>query len=146
MVFLHLADRRYFIITRRVFATVGSREDHERLAPRAPYSRRAIPSFRPDQAVVVPSLRPPIWTPTKWVDKLPEFKAPAHVLEAAYSARSPKAIYQAVRRFMPTVFNERTYGQWFQIMLYIEEEQMRQDLDAYSLTGVDLVADYPRYR
>lgn len=146
MLFLHVADRRYFIITRNVLATVGSREDHELLAPTAPYTRRAIPAFLLEQAVIIPSLRPPIWTPTKWVEKLLEFKAPASLLEAAYRDGPFKAIHQTVRRLMPMVFNERTYGQWFQTMLYIEEEQMRQDLDAYSLTGADLIADYPRYK
>ncbi|KAF8970450.1 P-loop containing nucleoside triphosphate hydrolase protein [Flammula alnicola] len=145
LVFFNMEQKSAFVITRRVEATVGSREDHELLKPKAPYSRRKILKFNP-VGPIVPSSRPPVWTKTAWVQKLPLFNPPRRLIEAAYGpgANTQQALSK-VKRFMP-VFDEKTYGAWFQVLLYIEEERVKLDLDAYSLTEVELQPDYPRYK
>ncbi|KAF9003306.1 P-loop containing nucleoside triphosphate hydrolase protein [Cyathus striatus] len=140
--------KKTFVITRRVTATVGSTEDYELLKASAPYSHRKA-TLSKISGEIVPSLRPATWTRTPWVDKLPEYNPPEALIEAAYGVlaqRSQRVAIQAIRRFMPETFNEHTYGKWFQVLLFVEEEKLRQDLEAYSLTDVELESDYPRYK
>ncbi|KAF9486245.1 RNA helicase [Pholiota conissans] len=143
LVFFDIDLRQTFIITRAIEATVGSREDHELLRPKAPYARRKIVKFNPVGSVV-PSSRPPAWTKTVWVDRLLGYDIPKSLLSAL--SIPGKGISSAVKRFMPTVFNEKTYGSWFQVLLHIEEERVKSDLDAYSLSDVELQPDHPRYK
>ncbi|PPQ70505.1 hypothetical protein CVT24_013275 [Panaeolus cyanescens] len=147
LLFLRIEDSKRFIITRTVEAVVGDREDHEQLRPKIPYQRRKI--VRHDLIeLVIPSLRPPAWTQTKWTDRLFQFPLPAPLIEGVYgpSVKTAKQAISTARRFMPNVFNLETYGRWFQTLLYLEEERVRLDLDLYSLTDVELEADYPRYK
>jgi hypothetical protein len=66
---------------------------------------------------------------------------------------------------MPSIFNTKNYGTWFQNLLNVEEKRVksvyiyfligcsddthnlfRLDLDAYSLTDTELKPDHPRYK
>ncbi|KDR68378.1 hypothetical protein GALMADRAFT_257029 [Galerina marginata CBS 339.88] len=145
LAFFDLEKRISFIIIRTVEATVGSREDHEQLKAKAPYTRRKSTKFNPS-GTIVRSLRPPTWTKTAWVEKLKTFDPPRALIDAAYGPGSTKRAASSVKRFMPQVFNEKTYGAWFQVLLYLEEERVKLDLDAYSLTDAELQSDYPRYK
>ena len=166
LVFWHSEKRTTFVITRTVEATIGSREDHELLKPKAPYQRRKFVKFRP-VGEIVPSLRPPAWTKAAWVDKLPIFNPPARLIDAAYGPRSlqTKQALANVKKFMPNIFDAKNYGTWFQNLLYVEEERVksvyiyfvigcsddthnvfRLDLDAYSLTDTELKPEHPRYK
>jgi helicase MOV-10 len=73
---------------------------------------------------IMPSTRPPEWTKTQWREKLPKYEVPTYVIEAAFRKESGNAV-QNVRRLMPQTLNVQTYGDWFQYILYVEEEQMR---------------------
>jgi helicase MOV-10 len=73
---------------------------------------------------IVPSSRPPQWTKTHWVEKLPKYDVPLYVIEAAFGKKAGNAV-QNIRRLMPQVFNVQSYGDWFLHLLYVEEEQMR---------------------
>ncbi|KAF8906751.1 RNA helicase [Gymnopilus junonius] len=145
LIFFDLDKRTTFPIIRTVEATVGSREDHEQLKAKEPYTRRKIIKFNPT-GPIIRSLRPPTWTKTAWKEKLKAFTAPPALIEAAYGPRSQGWSLGAVKKFMPSVFNENTYGAWFQVLLYLEEERVKQDLDAYSLIEADLESTYPRYK
>ncbi|KAF9566555.1 RNA helicase [Agrocybe pediades] len=149
LVFYDIDQSRTFVIIRTVEATVGSKEDHEELKPKAPYIRRKnVVKFK-FTAPVVPSNRPPAWTKTVWVDRLLGYDPPARLIDVAYGPRSlgsGNQVLANVKRFMPATFNEKTYGQWFQVLLHLEEQQIKLDLDAYSLFDVELQADYPRYK
>jgi len=126
LVFWHSEKHTTFVITRTVEATIGSREDHELLKPKAPYQRRKFVKFRP-VGEIVPSLRPSAWSKTTWVDKLPNFYPPAKLIDAAYGPRSVQT-QQAmanVKKLMPNAFNLQNYGTWFQNLLYIEEERVK---------------------
>ena len=126
LVFWHSEKHTTFVITRTVEATIGSREDHELLKPKAPYQRRKFVKVRP-VGEIVPSLRPSAWSKTTWVDKLPNFYPPAKLIDAAYGPRSVQT-QQAmanVKKLMPNAFNLQNYGTWFQNLLYIEEERVK---------------------
>ncbi|KAK0492593.1 RNA helicase [Armillaria luteobubalina] len=146
LVFVDVVKRRRFVIQRKINATVGSRADHEYLAPKAPYTRRKRRNIKLD-GPVKRSLRPPTWTPTKWISKLPRFNVPQHLIQAVYTEKGylKKSARQDVKGFMPSSFNIDTYAQHFQTMLYLEEEQEKQDLDAYSLSDVEIKPVHPRY-
>src|SRR5262249_7753120 len=115
-----------FLITRKVFATVGDPEDYERLKPEAPYTRDKGPKIN-FSGRVIPSLRLSEWTKTKWVERLPEYEVPKYVIDAAFGNKGNSV--QSVKRLMPQTFNVESYGTWFQYLLYVEEEQMRYVLD-----------------
>ncbi|KAJ7249435.1 RNA helicase [Mycena rebaudengoi] len=92
-------------------------------------------------------LRPPNWGPIQWTSRLPEFKPPKKLIQAAFteSGMNAKAALQNVKRFMPATLTIKTYAEHFQVLLHIEEEQMRQDLELYNLTDVELKPNHPRY-
>ncbi|KAK0191971.1 P-loop containing nucleoside triphosphate hydrolase protein [Armillaria mellea] len=146
LVFFDVSQNRRFVIQRKVSATVGDLADHERLAPKAPYSQRKRRNIKLD-GPIRRSLRPPTWTPVKWVTTLPQFKIPQDLVQTLYTPEGylKKTAPQDVRRFMPSSFTTATYAKHFQTLIYLEEEQMRQDLDAYSMEDVVIKANYPRY-
>ncbi|KAK0496625.1 hypothetical protein EDD18DRAFT_1105727 [Armillaria luteobubalina] len=129
LVFVDVVKRRRFVIQRKINATVGSRADHEYLAPKAPYTRRKRRNIKLD-GPVKRSLRPPTWTPTKWISKLPRFNVPQHLIQAVYTEKGylKKSARQDIKGFMPSSFNIDT-----------------QDLDAYSLSDVEIKPVHPRY-
>lgn len=125
-----------FSIARRIRATVGSIDDQNYLKPKAPYIRRRSVPLPLDGPIIAP-LRPPTWTETKWVVFLPEYEAPSSLINAAYGFDGRKVV---ARNFMPSVFNEKTYGRHFQYMLWIEEEQRRLTPQLY-VSISDVLAD-----
>ncbi|KAJ6480358.1 P-loop containing nucleoside triphosphate hydrolase protein [Mycena sanguinolenta] len=147
LVFLETLTRRRFLITRKLCAVVGSKEDHQRLKPKTPYSHRKPAPFQFD-GPIVRSLRPPTWAPSNWTARLPAFDPPADLIQVAFSSHSgknTKTILQAVKQFLPSTFTLNTYAQHFQVMLYIEGEQMRQDLEMYDMQDVEIKPNHPRY-
>ncbi|RXW19457.1 hypothetical protein EST38_g6387 [Candolleomyces aberdarensis] len=150
LVFWHVELKRSFVITRRVKAAVGDRDDHEQIRARAAYTGpRRVKRLQNERLKIVRSLRLPTWTPTPWKEKLPGYDIPARVIEAAFGrvegARNKTNAKANVKRLMPGVFNVDTYGAWWQVLLYVEEEQVKQDLEQYALVDVELTANYPRY-
>ncbi|KAJ2913799.1 hypothetical protein MD484_g6608, partial [Candolleomyces efflorescens] len=150
LAFWHTELKRSFVITRRLKAVVGDREDHEQIGAREAYTGpRRVERLQSEDLRIVKSLRPPTWTPTQWKEKLPGYDVPEKVIEAAFGradvARSKTVAKANVRRLMPGVFDVKTYGAWWQVLLHVEEEQVRQDLEQYALMDVELKANYPRY-
>ncbi|KAJ7034542.1 P-loop containing nucleoside triphosphate hydrolase protein [Mycena alexandri] len=145
LVFLETLSKIRFLITRNLCAVVGSKDDHQILKPKSAYSRRKLAPFQFD-GPIIRSLRPPTWGPIKWTTRLLEFKSPDPLMQAAFGAHSStKKVLETVKRFLPQSFTIYTYAEHFQAMLYIEDEQMRQDLEMYSMTDVELRANHPRY-
>lgn len=125
LVFFNLEKRSTFVITRSLEAIVGSAEDHEQLKAKAPYTRRKVTRLNPI-GKIVRSLRPPTWTKATWKDKLLQFYPPASLVDKAFNQRgSSNQILARIKQSMPSVFNEKTYGEWFQIPLYLEEHQVK---------------------
>jgi len=127
LVFWDRKERRRFIIHRRVSAIVGNKEDHELLKPKSPYvrQRKRIP-LRID-GPIKKSLRPVTWTKTKWTTTLSRFEVPMQVTDVLYKRgiRSRKETLELVKGLIPSAFTAATYGKRFQLMLYLEEEQMK---------------------
>ncbi|KAF8206083.1 P-loop containing nucleoside triphosphate hydrolase protein [Mycena galopus ATCC 62051] len=147
LVFLDTTARQRFLITRKLFAVVGSKEDHQQLKPKSVYSRRKTAPFQFD-GPIIRSLRPPTWGPANWTSRLPPFDPPADLIQVAFGPQSgskTKTVLQAVRQFLPPTFTLNTYAQHFQVMLYIEGEQMKQDLEMYAMTDVEIKPNHPRY-
>lgn len=136
LLFVDARIKQRFVITRRVEATVGSREDHEHLRPTAPYVRRQPALFQLNGPINT-SIRPPVWTSTKWVTRLPEYSPPTNLIRAAYgpAAHSHKKALANVKDILPRTLNETNYGRYLQILLYVEEEKMRYVKDQYLKTG-----------
>jgi helicase MOV-10 len=125
LVFFHFDKRLSFIITRTVEATIGSREDHELLKAKEPYKRRMFTKFLP-QGKIVRSSRPPVWTKSTWKVKLLGHDAPAELIKSVYGPGiNPKKALAAIKAYMPPFFTENTYGAWFQVLLWLEEERVR---------------------
>lgn len=101
--------------------------DHEELRPVSAYTPRKRRNIRLD-GPINRSLRPPSWTPTKWVSRLPMFDIPNALIRTIYTKEGylKSSARQDVRNFMPASFTASTYGAYFQTMIYLEEEQMRQ--------------------
>ncbi|KIK54982.1 hypothetical protein GYMLUDRAFT_249004 [Collybiopsis luxurians FD-317 M1] len=146
LIFRDYQKKTRFIIHRKILATVGDRQDHEHLAPSAPYTRRKRVPLKID-GPIRRSLRPPTWTKTKWVEMLPKFDIPRGITDILYrrGARTRKDVLALVKGMMDPEFDTRTYGKRFQILLYLEEEQMKQDLDAYAMEEASLTPKHPRY-
>jgi len=137
LVFFDMRKKQRFLITRRIRATVGSKDDHELLKPKSPYVRRKFTPFQ-FEGPIIRSLRPPTWSRTKWKAALPEFKAPDDLIHAAYRRDGNSTSRQSISEFIPSSFNSATYGKCFQVMLHIEEEKMRLVWNAYDQCATNL--------
>ncbi|KAJ6608222.1 P-loop containing nucleoside triphosphate hydrolase protein [Mycena sp. CBHHK59/15] len=147
LLFLDVGTKRRFLITRKIRAVVGSQEDYDQLKPKSAYSRRKPAPFQ-FNGPIIRSLRPPTWGPIQWVGRLQEYKPPDDLIRVAFGSQAgpnSRAIMAGVRQFLPPSFTPNTYGKHFQVMLYIEDEQMKQDLDMYAMNDVELKPNYPRY-
>ena len=122
LVFFTVDSGTKFVITRKVEATIGSQEDHDLLRARAPYEKRKIHKFNPS-GPIVPSNRPPVWTKTRWAQRLLDFYIPSRVVLAA--ATPNNGALAAARKLMPAQLNIDTYGNWFQTLLYFEEDRVK---------------------
>ncbi|KAI5888666.1 P-loop containing nucleoside triphosphate hydrolase protein [Schizophyllum commune H4-8] len=149
--FLDVAQRtRPFVIARKVSAVIGSRQDHEQLRPAAPYARRQMPAGFFEGAIVK-GTRPEVWSKTVWKRPLGQYEPPKALIEAVYGtergrrAQSERATLSLLQnQFLPR-FGWEKYGEYFQVLLHVEEEQQRQDLESYAMESVELKANYPNY-
>ncbi|KAK0191970.1 RNA helicase [Armillaria mellea] len=146
LVFFDISQSRRFVIHRKLCAIVGDLTDHEQLAPKAPYSQRKRRNIKLDGRVI-DSLRPPTWTLGDWKFKLPQYRSPRKLIETLYTPQGylKWSARQDVNQSMPSSFTTATYAQHFQILVWLEEAQMTQDLDAYSMEDVEMKANYPKY-
>ena len=119
LTFLDLSRGERFVITRPVLAVVGSKDDYELLKPTAPYVRPKTSRHDKPKKVVEVN-RPNVWSHTRWSVNLPEFHAPHDLIDAAFG-RNPSA---AIQPFIPT-FDLEHYGQFWQALVWIEEEKMQ---------------------
>ncbi|EIN09075.1 P-loop containing nucleoside triphosphate hydrolase protein [Punctularia strigosozonata HHB-11173 SS5] len=141
--FHDVAAKRQFTIIRHMKAIVGSADDFAVLRPSAPYVKKTVKP-RPPEAEVVPP--PPTWTETAWKVFLPHYPVPADLVEAAFQHNTRRAQQEVRARFLPAALTPSTYAKWFHMLLHIEEEKTRQDLERYSMYGVTLEPRPPRYR
>ena len=121
-----------FVITRSIRAIVGSQEDHERLRATAPYARVTPQAAHARPRKLVRVVRPSTWSYTKWKVRLGEYKIPGEISAAAFGPHARAAIKQ----FLPRLGLE-SYARFFQVLLWVEEEQMRYVVSYYYLPFTD---------
>ncbi|KAF7291981.1 RNA helicase [Mycena indigotica] len=118
LVFLNVTTRERFLITRKVTATVGSKEDHELLKPTSEYVRRPRPTPIPFKGKVIQSIRPPTWGPNAWKSKLLPYEPPADLINVAFGSPHGRDVARGVKRL---------------------------NLELYAMTDVELKPNHPRY-
>jgi helicase MOV-10 len=112
-------QKERFSIIRQISAIVGSPQDHETLKSKGPYARKKWKKL----PLPPTSRRPPIWTKTQWRVRLPLFDAPKSLIDHAFGVKNR---HKSVRtNHLPAGFSEESHGKWFQVLVYIEEEQRR---------------------
>jgi helicase MOV-10 len=116
--------KKRFLISRSLKATVGNKEIHEALRPKAPYVPR-LRNSRPDPKEVVEGVKPPAVTTVKYIVTLAKAVIPGHLFAALASSNSVNKINHNVRHmFMPKELNSNTYAKHFKQLLWIEEFKM----------------------
>ncbi|KAF7313870.1 RNA helicase [Mycena chlorophos] len=144
LVLLNVKTRERFLITRKVLAVVGSQEDHELLKPHSEYVRRPRPIPVPFKGRIVRPPRPPTWAPNAWKKTLLPYEPPANLIQAAFETPRGRDVVKTVKQhFMPRVFDVNTYAKFFQVLLYIEDYQMRRvpSIEFWA----ELRPNHPRY-
>ncbi|KAG8929264.1 hypothetical protein FRC01_004611 [Tulasnella sp. 417] len=121
-------------VSRTIRTTVGVAADYALLRPTAPYvrpPRRVIARVRQPLPGPVPSLRATI----------PYIKAlPPYPLDDAFATLG--SLHQriaSIRAMLPTILNGKSYKDFWGALLFVEEHQMRVDIEEYDLVGVPLV-------
>ncbi|KAF9487363.1 P-loop containing nucleoside triphosphate hydrolase protein [Pleurotus eryngii] len=112
-----------FIVSRRLKAVIGNREELERLKPVAPY----VPRQRTTRLVereIVEGVFPPALKAIPYIGKLPLAEIPV---------------------FLPRRIDSETYGRFFKNLLWIEEHRMEQDLEIYDIPNATLIPHVPFY-
>ncbi|KAH8112754.1 P-loop containing nucleoside triphosphate hydrolase protein [Phellopilus nigrolimitatus] len=132
LTFHSINSKQEFIIIRELRALVTSSADHATLAPSAPYSP-PTPIEPAATDSIHPGKRPVVWTKVKFTTRLPEYKAPAELIEAVFGQKWRGNIAEIKKKFMPGKLAMNTYYNHFQVCLHIEEENARRALAQRSL-------------
>jgi helicase MOV-10 len=115
--------RQRFVITRSLRVTVGNKEDHELLKPRAPYVPRKRTRREPETEIL-PGVEPASLRAIPWVVPLPHADIPKN-LSSILSQGSFTQVIGTVRRvLLPQALSSATYNRHFQSLLWIEEHRM----------------------
>ncbi|TDL24445.1 P-loop containing nucleoside triphosphate hydrolase protein [Rickenella mellea] len=145
---LHFEDlvlKKRFAITRPLNATVGVKADYEALRPKAPYVRPKLKTEEPISDPI-PGIAPPALAAIVWKVALPKFPIPPGLKELAFGNGTYKELAKKVRNaFLPRDFDCDTYGRHLKVMIWIEEEQARRDLQLYNLSGTTLTRSGVHY-
>ena len=123
LLFEDTKSKKKFIITRAVKAIVGNKGEHEALQPKTPY--RDIPrsnSLRSPVLKVIEGIKPPTTSVIPYVDKLPKARIPTSLEKILSGKDSVEKMTAKVKRvFIPQTFNNKSHGQHFKYLLWIEE-------------------------
>ncbi|KAI0371390.1 P-loop containing nucleoside triphosphate hydrolase protein [Pilatotrama ljubarskyi] len=138
------ASQRAFIIIRQLYAVVGNKEDHELLKAVAPYVHRRPAKWQPDTSTVE-GQRPPALDVVKWARPLPQSAIPARLAQAL-SVRSTREAVEAIRTaHLPSALSVTTHGRHFQILLWVEEQRLVEDLRMYDLADTSFTKEGQLY-
>ncbi|TFK61423.1 P-loop containing nucleoside triphosphate hydrolase protein [Pluteus cervinus] len=136
------------IVTRSLSATMGSKDDQEFLRPKEPYNGKKKKKYVPLPGVVFRAARPAIWSVPDYKIKLPWYVVPKGLVETVFGPatvegdgdqkRDDKQAFRELGRYLPGKLEPRTYVQFFQTLLWVEEEQNRRNLEDMMMTEVAL--------
>ncbi|KZT24162.1 P-loop containing nucleoside triphosphate hydrolase protein [Neolentinus lepideus HHB14362 ss-1] len=139
--FWDVIRQKAFVITRRLHVIVGSKDDHELLKPKTPYVRPEISTTLSPDVTPIPACRPPTWTRMGWSSRLHDFPIPPWLTGLALTTDGTKA----VKKIMPSSLDMATYGNWFQILMWVDEEKESLELQKYTLQDAMLTRKDPNY-
>ncbi|XP_073326824.1 putative helicase mov-10-B.2 [Pagrus major] len=105
------------------------------LAPIAPYKPRALPAWTPEvDYTVVDGQRPEGLSvlQLKNVVELKQYRIPPYMNELINSLQHPVFCDQR-RRLLESLLSWKNYSEKFQLLLYLEEQQMEVDIKRYNI-------------
>lgn len=117
-----LSTERTFLISRSLRAVVGNAADHELLRPAAPYVRRGRAPWKHGE-VVGEGDRPPALDAVQWAKPLPPSLIPSNLADILSDGNIRDVLNQVRAKFLPEFLNA-THGQWFRVLLWVEESRM----------------------
>ncbi|KAK2465577.1 hypothetical protein APHAL10511_002469 [Amanita phalloides] len=144
MLFEDVQLNKRFIISKPLYAIVGSKADHETLKPMTPYTVRPRTTREPELKVVE-GVPPPSTRAVPYIGKLPLALIPSHLLAALSSGTTGDIIRRVRRTYLAREFNSETYARFFKYLLWIEEYRSERDLERYDMTNVTLAPHRPYY-
>lgn len=125
MYFLDVVLNQRFAITRSVRAIVGDQDDYDLLRATAPYVR---PERRQEQEITrfLSGVQPPALARITWKVTLEKYEVPLELKEVAFGKGNISDLTSRVRNaWLPKTFGSQTYGRFFSVLLWIEEERAR---------------------
>ncbi|EMD34730.1 hypothetical protein CERSUDRAFT_158351 [Gelatoporia subvermispora B] len=129
------AVKRRFAIIRQVKATIGSVQDYQLLKPQVPYKGKARVPW-PKVRAFVPGRRPPALDAVPWVKKLPQAEIQAFLLSILTAQPENEATAKLRTSHVPPTLNGYNHGEFFKLLLWIEEFKADRDLRAYDMADV----------
>ncbi|KAI5115099.1 hypothetical protein M0805_002344 [Coniferiporia weirii] len=129
LVFEVPSQKRRFVITRPILATVGDKADHEVLMAAMPFIQHKR-GREEDITDIIECIPSPTAEDIAWANKIGIYDPPKSLISAAFSDNGkPSQIANAIRlKFMRGSFDTPTYARHFQVMLWIEEEKAKYAL------------------
>lgn len=123
--FEDLQTKKRFVISRLAQAIVGDPALHQQLKAKTPYSQRR-PTQREPETNVVKGVKPPALKAISYVKELPRPEIPSRLLSSlnASPPSSPRNVRAIQSTFLPRAFNEKSHGEHFKILIWIEEHRM----------------------
>ncbi len=133
---LHFEDRNIsekFAITRKLHATVISREDYNALKPTEPYVKK---EYRPRQTEgnIIPGERPERFAEIRWIVPLPKSDIPGGLARILSSGSEEHVIETLKKSFLPPVLTPETYNRQFRVLLHIEEYRSEQVYQCFNVS------------
>ncbi|KAF8621326.1 hypothetical protein AX15_007864 [Amanita polypyramis BW_CC] len=129
-------DKR-FIISKPLYAIVGSKTDHEALKAKAPYTIQPRTTREPELKVIE-GVQPPSTTAVPYVGRLPLAPIPSRLLSTLSSGTTGDIITRIRRTYLPKEFNSETYGRFYKYLLWTEEYRSERDLERYDMANATL--------
>ncbi|KAG8946802.1 hypothetical protein FRC04_011458 [Tulasnella sp. 424] len=120
---------RNFVICRTVRAEVGNREELEKLKPKVEYHKPPPKPAPVIKAEVMETVGEPWEDPFRvtWKTYLPEYRMPDQVFNIV-TGKNPKGLIEQIKQtLMPKKFDLKSFGQFWQNLIFLEELQQRRD-------------------
>ncbi|KAG8939869.1 hypothetical protein FRC04_005837 [Tulasnella sp. 424] len=119
---------RNFVICRTIRAEVGSREKLERLKPKTEYHKPPPNPAPVIKAEVMETVGEPWEDPFRvtWKTYLPEYRMPNQVFNIV-TGKNPKGLIEQIKQtLLPKKFDLKSFGQFWQNLIFLEELQQRE--------------------
>ncbi|VDC03813.1 unnamed protein product [Peniophora sp. CBMAI 1063] len=137
LIFEDITLKQRFFILRGLKAIVGDRAEYEDMLPKAPYVPRTR-THREPETDIVPGPAPEVSNAQRWVAPLPGAYIPKNLAAALRIGSPDKILGDLKRTFLPAVINPETYGRFWKVVIWTEENRMEHDLQFYDIENAEL--------